>query len=131
MTFWQDYIGVPYKDCGRSREGCDCYGLVWLVWKEQKGILLPSYDNNYLHVDNPDDLQMTLDAHISEWDQVEQPEPFSLALFNYYNGQLHCGLMVSAHQMLHIARKHEARVEKLKDINNLQGYYLPHGYRCC
>ena len=131
MTFWQDYIGIPYEDCGRTREGCDCYGLVWLIWKEQKGVLLPEYNGNYLHVDNPDELQTTLDEHISEWDEISKPGPFSIALFNYYNGQLHCGLMVSAYQMLHISRKHEARVEKIKDTNNLQGYYLPHGYRYC
>lgn len=37
------YLGIPYRDLGRDRAGCDCWGLVRLVWAEQAGVEVPMY----------------------------------------------------------------------------------------
>lgn len=29
--WWNEYVGLPFADKGRTREGCDCWGLVRLV----------------------------------------------------------------------------------------------------
>lgn len=36
-------IGIPWLDGGRDRAGCDCYGLVFLFFRDALGIDLPSY----------------------------------------------------------------------------------------
>lgn len=36
-------IGIPWVDGGRDRDGCDCYGLVFLFFGQVLGIALPSY----------------------------------------------------------------------------------------
>lgn len=44
ISRWPDrYVGLPFVDGGRSREGVDCWGLVRLVFAELVGITLPDY----------------------------------------------------------------------------------------
>ena len=48
---WNDYVGVPYKLHGRDEDGLDCWGLVRLIYKEQKDIDLPSLSEEYFTAD--------------------------------------------------------------------------------
>ena len=48
MIAWaKDYLGIPFVVHGRSRAGCDCWGLVCLVYEEQATIRLPAYSTDY------------------------------------------------------------------------------------
>lgn len=43
-TQWAgDYVGLPFLDKGRTREGIDCYGLARLVFWECLGVVLPEF----------------------------------------------------------------------------------------
>lgn len=37
------YVGIPYRALGRDRDGCDCWGLLALIYREQFGRDLPDY----------------------------------------------------------------------------------------
>jgi cell wall-associated NlpC family hydrolase len=37
------YVGIPFVDGGRGMDGCDCWGLLRLVYQREAGIELPSY----------------------------------------------------------------------------------------
>lgn len=39
----EPYLAIPFKDRGRTADGCDCYGLVRLIVARRAGILLPDY----------------------------------------------------------------------------------------
>jgi cell wall-associated NlpC family hydrolase len=44
------YIGIPYKEHGRDWDGCNCYGLIRLVYMTEFGIELPSLTEAYASV---------------------------------------------------------------------------------
>ncbi len=37
-------VGIPFIAGGRGWDGCDCWGLLLLAYREVLGIELPSYD---------------------------------------------------------------------------------------
>ncbi len=37
----RQYVGIPWKKHGHSREGCDCVGLTWLWLTEQASVQMP------------------------------------------------------------------------------------------
>lgn len=37
------YVGIPFLDGGRDELGCDCWGIHRLIYRNEKGIELPSY----------------------------------------------------------------------------------------
>lgn len=41
MIIVDQYLGIPYKPLGTTYKGCDCWGLVRLILKEQFNIELP------------------------------------------------------------------------------------------
>lgn len=41
------YVGIPYADHRSDRSGCDCWGLVRLVYRERAGVVLPAYAGDY------------------------------------------------------------------------------------
>ena len=39
-----DYVGLPFKEGGRDRQGLDCYGLLRLVINERFAGTVPEYE---------------------------------------------------------------------------------------
>jgi cell wall-associated NlpC family hydrolase len=46
------YIGIPFVSNGRTKDGCDCYGLVRMVLHNEYGITLPELSNDYTNALN-------------------------------------------------------------------------------
>ena len=44
------YIGIPFVERGRCREGADCWGLVRMVYIDQFGVTVPSFSDDYMDI---------------------------------------------------------------------------------
>lgn len=43
LAWVNDYVGVPFVENGRTRDGWDCWGLVLAVYRDRLGLELPDY----------------------------------------------------------------------------------------
>lgn len=109
----ETYIGVPFVDKGRSRGGCDCWGLVRMVMLEQRGVELQAYDTvserDYANVEGA-----ICGAQVSgEWRLVVgQPQQFDVAEMvlpvttsaGWRFLPLHVGIAIGGGWLLHTER---------------------------
>lgn len=107
MEFPQNFVGLPFESGGRSLKGCDCWGLVRLVYASCLGVILPSYGDI-----SADDLasiakRMSADAvDLLPWRAVEKPEVFDVCVMRWYGRReaAHVGVMVDSKRVLHTER---------------------------
>lgn len=97
------YLGLPYKDYGRDRAGCDCFGLVRLVYAESLRIELPLYDTVGPENTAAVDAAARAEADKPLWTEVEEREAilFDVVLFARGGLLAHCGLLIPPGKVLH------------------------------
>lgn len=112
------YVGIPQRDHGRDRNGVDCYGLPWMIYREVAGIDLPSYVGDYASTDEQAEIAGLLaDARdTGPWLRVEagQPvQPLDIALYREGRYDSHIAVIVTADLMLHVASSGNSRIERM------------------
>ena len=108
------YVGLPWRDHGRDRSACDCWGLVRLVYAEVLTIDLPSYAEAYVSVAEHDEIDRTLrGAQSAPWSEVAEAWAFDVVLIRLGRWTTHVGLMVDAGRMLHMPERAAARIEPI------------------
>lgn len=100
------YMRIPFKSQGHSFSGCDCGGLVWLVYKEELGIELPKWFDMYSGTRIEHSLELTetvstmLGSHGVEVD-IKDRKPFDVIAFKICNSPTHVGIVVNKKYFLH------------------------------
>lgn len=110
------YIGIPFKDGGRDRDGCDCWGLVRLVYAERHGILLPHHDGRYSSTRDVEALEAVRTSELASeaWRPASEDEAAVGDVMLFELGQLwHVGIIVGRGLVLHVMRGVEACVERI------------------
>lgn len=112
----QQYIGIPFLDHGRDRDGCDCWGLVRLVYAEQMGITLPDLGDAYSEAYARGEVDEAVDSTVGqEWnvDVTGQPwRPLDVMIFSRAGVECHVGLYLRPGEMLHVIEGTAAVVER-------------------
>ena len=112
-----DYVGIPYRLHGTTREGLDCWGLPRLGYLEQYGIELPAFGDRYGR-----ELDAVERAHIAalvrgeseKWAHVRQghEQRGDLVLFRVAGEEAHLGVVVDAGRFLHARPNTDSCVER-------------------
>lgn len=101
------YMKIPFTSRGHSFQGCDCGGLVWVVYKEELGIELPRWFDMYnsTKIEHSVKLNTTVSTMLGE-NGVEvdfkDRRPFDVIAFNICGVPIHVGITVNDKYFLHI-----------------------------
>jgi cell wall-associated NlpC family hydrolase len=115
VPFWAGrYIGLPFRDHGRDRDGLDCWGLVRLVMAEQFGLALPSFSTEYDRATDKTRISRLIAREASAWRAVRRGEEAlaDVVVLRLQGQPLHVGLVLGDCQMLHVERGIDSAIEK-------------------
>jgi probable lipoprotein NlpC len=112
-SWWNNYVGIPYKDGGRDRTGCDCAGLVCLIYKEQLGIDVDHDFGFYDPADRTHSVEL-LDDLSKDWQEVQEPRDFDVVRLRVFSDPCHLGIIVNGgNHILNIRKGVRAVIEPL------------------
>lgn len=129
MSHWASkYIGIPFLDRGRTAAGCDCWGLLCLVLRHERGVDVSGYDAAYTGASDASaaDAIRSTDDEYRRWTQVlpGDERPFDAVLMTgcYRNGSglvrapMHVGVVVSPSSatMLHVEAGTDACISRYR-----------------
>lgn len=120
------YVGLPFVEKGRNRAGCDCWGLIVLIYREQLGIELPLHDNDYTKTTDAESVSVTCRKEAAMWRQVEKPKAFDPVLLRIRGIPWHVGIVVAEGFMLHCDPKADTVLENyMRPIwaPRIEGFY--------
>jgi len=114
VSWANGYVGLPYQDLGRSRDGADCWGLVCLVYQAELGVTLPSYAEGYVSSAERTSVDALIDAGHREpiWRHVDAVAPFDVITLRLGRFKCHTGIVVRPGVMLHMAHGACAKLER-------------------
>ena len=101
----ENYIGIPFLKNGNNRNGCDCWKLIVMVYREQLGIDLPDYAEIFVDdsLASLKKVARTMKEERLKWQQVQTPIPYDVILLRVDGLVCHAGLVIDRRRMLHIA----------------------------
>ena len=124
MTWWNDYVGIPYKLTGRTREdGLDCWGLVRLIHQEQFGIELPSFSEEDHSAEN---VREVMASQRENWVHTDDPKIGDVILLRVLGSASHVGLYLGDKQFIHAKEGINSAIERIDSMaweKRIIGFY--------
>lgn len=117
VTHWsRDYVGLPWQFAGRSSEGVDCWGLLWLIYRDVLKIDVASYERETLDAPEREQIATMMAGELTQlpWTDISlgHEREFDMAVFKRAGIDSHVGVVVQPGRMLHITHDTEPRVER-------------------
>lgn len=105
MSWTNDYKNIPFKDRGRDENGVDCWGLVALILKNECGIEVPSYIDDYDNTEERDKLAgLIAEERAKLWESVDKPQPFDVIVLEMRGVPMHVGIVIGDRLMIHCSK---------------------------
>ena len=129
MYKWvKKYIGIPFVSNGRTMDGCDCYGLVRLVLRNEYGIDLPKLSDNY---DDACNIQETARLFLEYLpvitaEKITEPKEKALVIIREQGRPCHIGIVAGNGYILHTGAKTGSVCQRSTHDgiqSRIEGYY--------
>jgi len=122
------YIGIPFVSNGRTMEGCDCYGLIRLVLKNEYNIDIPELSNDYNNALNIKETAKLFEEKrpviLSE--KLIKPREKALVIITERGVAAHIGIVAGSGFILHTGIKTGSICQRESHPgikNRIEGYY--------
>ena len=127
-TWVKKYIGIPFISNGRTRDGCDCYGLVRLVLQNEYGIVLPELSDDYTNALNLKETTrlFTEKLPVLTVEQVAEPEERAVVIITEHEQPSHIGIVAGNGYILHTGVRTGAVCQRASHpglFGRVAGYY--------
>jgi len=96
------YVGIPWLDRGRTREGCDCWGLLRLVYTEVLGLEVPDYSEGYASAGERATVSSLVAAGTRAWTRLAPGSERAGDAVLLRQAPWHVGVVVRPGLMLHM-----------------------------
>lgn len=119
-------VEVPFEAFGRGYDGVDCWGLVWLAYREIRGINLPSGVGGYSSDEARKEIEALFEQRHAAWVWYDTPQVMDVALIRVCGALCHVGLIVGKRQMLHTLRRTGTCIEDYSGLrwqSRIEGFY--------
>lgn len=113
------YLNIPFVDKGRDRKGLDCYGLVRLVYQEQRMLTLPSYTESYTTTADLEEIQALAQREfLARWRPIphEDARVFDGLVLRIDGDPIHFGLVLDDQWFLHTMRDIWSKPDRWKSL---------------
>ncbi len=118
MKSWVDKYTtthIPYLSKGRTMGGCDCWGLVKMVYESEFDTQLPSFDDKYSDSSNSNEATAAL-SYRDGWTETNIPQEGDVIVFRLAGLESHVGLWLSPTEFLHSTEGVGVVVERLDSL---------------
>jgi cell wall-associated NlpC family hydrolase len=129
MYKWvKNYVGVPFLSGGRTLQGCDCYGLIRLVFLQEFNRQLPELSNDYTDARNIRETAALFAKNMPVLlaEKIAGPEEGAVAVIREQNCLCHVGLCAGDGFILHAAAKLGSVCQRASHpdlAGRIEGYY--------
>lgn len=129
------YLGVPWKEKGRSLEGLDCYGLMVMIYADFGFKLLDweeenkDYDEKWYLKEN-----ILEENYWKQWEKIEEPAPLDVVLLSGIEGMAyHAGIVLTSRRFIHTCKAGTvvSRLDDRRWKSRIQGFYRFKGFYKC
>ncbi len=132
MSHWANgYVTMRHCEIdGLVKSGAwHCWALAVLVYRQEIGIVLPSYAGRFTSLEEQAEIAALVDEERNEavWGRTDSPCTFDLALFRQGRMETHIGIVVKPGLMLHVTLDdHQPKLEQYETgrwRHRLAGFY--------
>lgn len=112
------YVGIPWRDRACGRDGCNCWGLVRLIYQAERGIELPAYSDRYATEADRAGVAAIVAGERSTWDEIGAAGalPFDLVLMRDGGFASHIGVVCGRGLVLHVFQGGASMIERLNSV---------------
>lgn len=122
------FVGIPYVQHGREYAGSDCWGIVFLYYRDVLGTPIPAYsaEMEAREFTNRGIGPLMASEREKHWQAVARPETGDCVLMRAGRHDSHVGIYLGNGRMLHSEGPEPSVIERIDGMrwrNRISGYY--------